>query len=54
MGMNNPKYNFRRMPWLDHLEFKGMIHHVLARGNRKVDIFTTDRDREKYIELIKI
>lgn len=35
------------------IQGEGMIHHVLARGNRKVDIFTTDRDREKYIELIK-
>lgn len=35
------------------IQNEGMIHHVLARGNKKGEIFKNNRDREKYIELIR-
>lgn len=32
---------------------QGMIHHVIARGNGKKDIFNGDIDRRKYLDLIR-
>ncbi|NOY69199.1 MAG: hypothetical protein GXP53_06860 [Deltaproteobacteria bacterium] len=34
------------------IEFEGALYHVLARGNAKQDIFTDDRDRLLFIDLI--
>lgn len=34
------------------LTYKGAIHHVMARGNRKAKIFADDKDRLKFMELL--
>ena len=34
------------------IEFDGALYHVLARGNARQDIFTDDRDRLLFIDLI--
>lgn len=41
------------MPRKPRLQGKGMIHHVVARGNNQQDIFTTDGERIRYLQLIE-
>ena len=31
----------------------GLFHHVMARGNNKMDIFLDDKDREKFLEILE-
>lgn len=34
------------------IQQQGMIHHVIARGNNKIDIFRDDNDKIRYLSLI--
>jgi putative transposase len=40
------------MPRAARIAPKEYVYHVLTRGNNRTDIFKTDKDREKYIELL--
>ncbi len=40
------------MPRKPRIQQSGMIHHVIARGNNKDDIFIDDNDRIRYLTLI--
>lgn len=40
------------MPRGPRLNVRDGIYHVMARGNRKADIFEDDRDRERFIEIV--
>ena len=31
----------------------GVPHHITQRGNRREDVFFTDNDRRRYLELLK-
>jgi len=35
------------------IEYEGAFYHVTSRGNQKEDIFSDDRDREKFLEIMK-
>lgn len=35
------------------IEYEGATYHVLSRGNEKKDIFTTNKDREKFLEYVE-
>ncbi len=35
------------------IEFSGALYHVIIRGNRQQDIFGDDRDRLKFLELLR-
>jgi len=35
------------------IEYEGAFYHVTSRGNQKEDIFFDDRDREKFLEILK-
>ncbi len=41
------------MPRKLRVQQAGMIHHVIARGNNKEDIFNEDNDRIRYLQLIE-
>jgi hypothetical protein len=32
------------------IEYPGAYYHVMNRGNRRVDIFLTDKDRKVYLD----
>jgi len=34
------------------IEFPGAVHHVTSRGNECRDIFRSDEDRHKFLELL--
>jgi len=34
------------------VEFPGAFYHVMNRGNTGMDLFRSDRDREKFLEYI--
>ncbi len=38
------------MPRKPRIEFPGAFYHVMARGNRKQDIFVGDRGKERFLE----
>ena len=38
------------MPRQPRIEFPGAIYHVLARGNRRAEIFSDDRDRARFLK----
>lgn len=40
------------MPRKPRVQQSGMIHHVIARGNNKDDIFIDDNDRIRYLTLV--
>lgn len=40
------------MPRKLRIQDEGMIHHVITRGNSQTDVFKTDNDRRKYLNLI--
>lgn len=35
------------------IEYEGAFYHVTSRGNQKEDIFFDDRDRERFLEILK-
>lgn len=35
------------------IEYPGAIYHVMVRGNNREEIFLQDRDKEKYLEIVK-
>jgi REP element-mobilizing transposase RayT len=35
------------------IEYEGAFYHIMNRGNRKEDIFLDDRDRFKFLEILK-
>ncbi len=37
-------------PRQPRIEFPGAIYHVLARGNRRAEIFSDDRDRARFLK----
>ncbi len=40
------------MPRKPRIQDKGMIHHIVVRGNNSKDIFYNDNDRIKYLQLL--
>ena len=38
------------MPRHLRVEFSGAIYHITIRGNARQDIFTGDRDRERFLQ----
>ena len=41
------------MPRMARAVIAGVPHHVTQRGNRREDVFFTDEDRRRYLELLK-
>jgi putative transposase len=41
------------MPRLPRVTVPGLPHHVTQRGNRKMPVFLTDRDRNVYLKLLR-
>ena len=41
------------VPRKPRIEFEGAVYHVIARGNRRLDIFHEDGDRIRYLGLIE-
>ena len=40
------------MPRRMRVEFAGAVHHVMARGNERREIFRDERDRERFLETV--
>jgi len=40
------------MAWPLRIEFPGAFYHVMNRGNTGMDIFGSERDREKFLEYV--
>jgi REP element-mobilizing transposase RayT len=40
------------MPRIARIAPKGLIYHILTRGNNRQDIFKEERDYKKYIEIL--
>lgn len=41
------------MPRKPRIHYCGAVYHVMARGNNKEPVFSSDRDKSKYLELVK-
>lgn len=41
------------MPRKPRVHYCGAVYHVMARGNNKEPVFASDRDKNKYLELVK-
>ncbi|HDK82063.1 MAG TPA: transposase, partial [Nitrospirae bacterium] len=46
-------YNKTTMARRPRIEFSGALYHVIIRGNRQQNIFGNNRDRLKFLELLR-
>jgi REP element-mobilizing transposase RayT len=41
------------MPRIARVAPKGLVYHILTRGNNRQDIFKEERDYKKYLEILQ-